>query len=252
MSDAPFRTPAGSPVPAVTAEEMREVDQVAVDEVGLGLLQMMENAGRTLAWHARDVATEASAEASAEDGDAPVVVLAGAGGNGGGGLAAARHLANHDVGVVVVLDRDPDDLEGAAARQHGVLAEMSVRVVAGPDGLDDIAEPAVVVDAVIGYGLGGEVREPARSLVQWANRRSEPVVSLDVPSGIDATTGEVLGVAVDPIRTVTLAMPKTGLVGPGGDLFLADIGIPRTVYDRLDIPYSNPFGAGMWVALERG
>jgi len=77
-----FTTPAGRAVPAVTAAEMAEVDRVAVDEVGLRLLQMMENAGRTLAAQVRALA------------DGPVTVLAGSGGNGGGGLAAARELAN--------------------------------------------------------------------------------------------------------------------------------------------------------------
>ncbi|MFB6219741.1 MAG: NAD(P)H-hydrate epimerase [Halobacteriaceae archaeon] len=237
---APFRTESGAPVAAVTADEMREVDRVAVEEVGLGLLQMMENAGRTLAWHARD-AREAG-------GAGEVVVVAGNGGNGGGGLACARHLTNRGVGVEVVLDRPPGELTGAAAQQYGVLDAMGVPTGVGPDALAG-RDPAVVVDALVGYGLGGALREPARSIVEAVNGGPATVVSLDVPSGVDATTGEPLGAAVAPDRTVTLALPKTGLADRPEGLVLADISVPATVYRRLDIEYRNPFGERMWVDL---
>jgi NAD(P)H-hydrate epimerase len=82
------------------------------------------------------------------------------------------------------------------------------------------------------------------------NELSGPTVSLDVPSGIDATTGETMGEAVAPTRTVTLALPKTGLDARTGELYLADISIPRTVYDRLDIEYEPPFGDDDWVRLD--
>lgn len=238
MDDGLFRTTSGVHVAAVTADEMRSVDRVVVEEVGLQLLQMMENAGRTLAWHVRDIA------------DGSVHVVAGNGGNGGGGLACARHLANHDVPVDIVLDRDPSELTGAAAQQYGILGEMGISTSVGPGDLDSTGDRSVVVDALIGYGLSGDVREPARNLIEWMNRQQGSVVSLDVPSGMDATTGDPLGVATDPDRTVTLALPKTGLTVVTGMLVLADIGIPRTVYDRLNIDYEMPFGTQAWVELE--
>ena len=120
MTEAPtrerrdrFETADGRAVPAVTAATMREVDRVAVEEVGLPLLSMMENAGRALARVVR-----------AERGGRRVVVLAGGGGNGGGGLACARHLANRDVPVEVVLDRDPAALAGATATQWRIVLAM--------------------------------------------------------------------------------------------------------------------------------
>jgi NAD(P)H-hydrate epimerase len=241
MARSPFRTPTGRDVAAVTAAEMRAVDRVAVENVGLQLLQMMENAGRSLAWHVRDVRT----------GDTPVVVVAGNGGNGGGGMACARHLLNRDVPVQVVLDRSPDELSGAAATQHRILDEMDARISTDAEQLHRSDGGRLVVDALIGYGLDGPVRPPAKGILERLNRLPDPVVSLDVPSGIDATTGETLGTAVTPERTVTLALPKTGLETLSGTLYLADIGIPQTVYERLDIHYERPFDNDDWIELRR-
>jgi len=239
MNEEAFRTDDGVPVPAVTAEEMRAIDRVAVEDVGLGLLQMMENAGRTLAHRALDM------------GDGPVLIVTGNGGNGGGGLACARHLANHDVEVTISLDRPAGELTGAAARQYRVLREVGVPTTEGALDLDEGDPHALIVDALIGYGLKGDVREPAATTIRRMNESGTPVVSLDVPSGIDATTGETLGVAVEPDTVLTLALPKTGLEGRNERLLLADVSVPRTVYERLDIEYENPFGRRSWVELLR-
>lgn len=116
MEENAFQTVDGTPIPAVTAGEMREIDRVAVDDVGLTLLQMMENAGRNLAGRVLERNPER------------VAVLAGNGGNGGGGLVCGRHLANRDVSVSVVLDRSSDALDGAVSTQYRVLEGMDVSV----------------------------------------------------------------------------------------------------------------------------
>lgn len=237
MASTTFRTSDGTIVAAVTAAQMRAVDRVATEDVGLGLLQMMENAGRTLASHVLGAC------------GGSVVVLAGNGGNGGGGLACARHLANRNGDVAVVLDRRAADLSGAAARQFEILEEMGVETAMGPDGLDATGPTDIYVDALIGYGLSGRVRDPARGLIRAVNREATPVVALDVPSGIDATSGATQGASIRPARTVTLALPKEGLCGVPGELLLADIGIPATVFERLDIDYESPFRSGAWVEL---
>jgi len=238
MTRRSFRTAAGCEVTAVTADKMRDVDRVAVEDVGLQLLQMMENAGRVLAWHVRDF------------GRAEAVVVAGNGGNGGGGMVCARHLVNRDLSVQVVLDRSPAELTGVAAHQHRILAEMGVPVTTSEDPLAASANSRVVVDALIGYGLSGDVRPPADNIIESMNGQSDPIVSLDVPSGLNATTGEPLGPAVKPDRTIILALPKTGLDSVTGSVFLADISIPATVYDRLDIAYECPFDDRDWIRLE--
>lgn len=147
MAPDSFRTAAGREVTAVTAAEMRAFDRVAVEEVGLALLQMAENAGRVLAWHVRDVRGDADT----------VVIVAGNGGNGGGGLACTRHLVNRDIPVQVVTERPPGELTGAAAHQYETLEEMAVPVSTDSGSVPDL-EDAVVVDALTGYGLRGELR----------------------------------------------------------------------------------------------
>jgi NAD(P)H-hydrate epimerase len=195
----------------------------------------------------RDVPAVTAAEMQDVD---RVVVVAGDGGNGGGGMACARHLANRDVPVRVLLDRAPEELTGAAAHQDRILETMAVPRTTDPDRPFEGEGPLLVVDALIGYGLSGEVRAPAGDYIDRMNHRPDPVVVLDVPSGRDATTGKTRGAVVTPDRTVTLALPKTGLDGATGTLYLTDIGIPGTVYDRLGIDYDSPFGDHDWVELE--
>ncbi|WP_280584971.1 NAD(P)H-hydrate epimerase [Halorubrum sp. Boch-26] len=245
MDTSTFVDPDGRPVTAVTAEEMRAVDRTAVEEVGLDLPRMMEHAGRGLA--------EAVLRARPTDrSEPPVTVLAGNGGNGGGGLACARHLANRDLPVQVVLDRAPTEVDGVTAEQLRVLEAMDVPIesVDGASGLDaDAALRGVVVDALIGYGLTGPPRGAAAELIEAVGGAAETTVSLDVPSGTTATTGETPGAAVEPDLTATLALPKTGLGTVSGDLLLIDLSIPQTVYECLDIEYGNPFGDGFAIPL---
>jgi NAD(P)H-hydrate epimerase len=227
-----FQTEDGSVVPAVTELQMREVDRIAVEEFGLGILQMMENAGRNLALNAIEMLGGRTGE---------VTVLAGAGGNGGGGLCCARHLHNRGFKVWLVLDRDPLALRGAALDQFRILRSAGL----GPADLgqaeDLICDSLLVVDALIGYSLQGAPQGRATELIALCNAHAKRVLSLDVPSGLDATTGSTPGAVVRPHRTLTLALPKTGLDAIAGDLYLADIGIPPEVYHQLGQIFDSTF-----------
>ena len=119
VNDSLFWTEEGILVPAVTAEQMREVDRIAVEEFGLGILQMMENAGRNLALNAIGMLGGMAGE---------ITVLAGAGGNGGGGLCSARHLHNRGYEVHLVLDRDAGAMRGAAGTQLRILRAAALSV----------------------------------------------------------------------------------------------------------------------------
>lgn len=248
MDRPSFTTTDGQPVTAVTAAEMREVDRVAVEAFGIGVLQMMEHAGRALAGQVLELLDgDDDADVRAAPAAEPVTVLAGNGGNGGGGRCCARHLANRGVDVSVVYDREPEALEGPAAHHHETIAAMDLPVAVGPDAVGD--DSGLLVDALVGYGLEGPLRGTAAELVESAAAIDGPIVSLDVPSGLDARTGERPGVAVAPDRVLTLALPKTGLAAADAALYLADIGLPAGVYRRADVEPCAPFDAGYVVEL---
>ena len=237
-----FITGSGVAVPAVTADEMRQLDRVAMEETGPNLFQMMENAGRNLALLAIEVL-------GANWQTATIVVLAGRGGNGGGGICAARHLANRRANVVLSLS-DPDQLGDIPGFQHRIFRETRGREVRASRVADQRTD--LIVDALIGYGLQAAPRRTAADLIRWANSTGAPILALDVPSGVDATTGEMLGEAIRPRWTMTLALPKTGLLRAGtGDLVLADIGIPEAAYRRVVPTYIPPFGDRYRVPLVR-
>lgn len=222
-----YTTEAGVEVPAVDTDQMREIDRIAIEQVGPNLFQMMENAGRSCALTAIDML-------GAGWRSIPIVVLAGSGGNGGGGICAARHLANRGATVTVVVS-DSAGCAPVTEQQLGVFRAAGGVLAPSPIGMS----PGLVVDALIGYGLGGVPRGATRELIEWAIGQPAPILSLDVPSGIDATTGESSGPHVSASATLTLALPKTGLGSPAaGALTLADIGIPREVYRRvgIDVP----------------
>ncbi|MGV8896281.1 MAG: NAD(P)H-hydrate epimerase [Rhodoglobus sp.] len=241
MAADAFLAQTGIVVPTITTEQMREVDRVAVEEVGPNLHQMMENAGRNLASLCVELLGERWPAA-------PIVVLAGTGGNGGGGICAARHLANHGGDVTVVVS-NPSHLRGVPADQLALYRATDGRL-ASSDDLSKL-DAELVVDAVLGYSLGGAPHGAAAQLIEWTAGLDAPVVSLDVPSGVDSTTGATPGVYVRATHTMTLAVPKTGLdVDAVGELWLADIGIPREVYRRvgIDLPVAL-FTAGYRVRL---
>ena len=225
-------------IAAVTAEQMREVDRVAVEGYGILLLQMMENAGLRLA----ELAIRRFRPSSVE-------VLCGPGGNGGGGLVAARHLANRGVEVHVSLGEDVDRLADVPRHQLSILQRMGVSV--GPDPI----RTDLVLDALLGYSLRGDPRGGVAELIRWANRQAAPVCSLDLPSGLDATSGDIRDPCIRASATLTLALPKTGLVAGAdpvdvvGELYLADISVPRGVYAGLGIEVGPIFAQGSILRL---
>ena len=229
-----FLSESGLVVPAVTTEQMREVDRVAIEGVGPNLYQMMENAGRNLASLCVEILGEGWTTA-------PVVVLAGTGGNGGGGICAARHLANHG-GQVTLVVSDVARLAGVPAEQLALFRDSGGRLAE----IGDLRtlESALTVDAVLGYSLAGAPHGVVADLIAWTSLGDAPVVALDVPSGVDSTTGGAPGGFVRAATTMTLALPKTGLaVEAVGDLWVADIGIPGGVLERAGV---RPPPAGLF------
>lgn len=241
---ASFRTEGGLSVPAVTARQMRDVDRVAVEGIGPSLEQMMENTGRSLALLCTTMLGEPWMTR-------PVVVVAATGGNGGGGICAARHLANHGADVTLVVS-DRRQLVGVPARQLALYQAANGRI-AHPRDLSSM-HPVMIVDALLGYSLEGAPRGVSNDLITWMSTVPISVVALDVPSGIDASSGDAPGNHVRATATMTLALPKTGLhVDAVGALWLSDIGIPQTVFERAGVtsPPVQLFAPGYTVRLVR-
>lgn len=230
-----FSTEDGHSVPAVTAAEMLAIDRIAVEQSGPTLLQMMEHAGTDLALTALDMLGEAWR-------DARILVLVGTGGNGAGGVCAARHLANRGADVTVVTITRPAAADGALGQQLLALAEAPAQILTWDEAFD-ASEADLIIDAVVGYSLDGAPRARQMALIRASQTVGVPVLSLDVPSGIDADSGEAPGVVVRPTRTLTLALPKVGLSEQNaGELWLADLGIPPGVYARAGIAFEPIFG----------
>ena len=234
-----FQTDNGIFVPAVTAEEMREIDRIAMEETGPNLYQMMENAGRSLATVALEILGE-------ESGPSRILVLAGTGGNGGGGICSARHLANRSVDVTLCL-ADPLGLSEVTEWQYQIFRATPGRVLSAA-ALDGESFH-LIIDSLIGYSLTGAPRGVFVDLIGWANAAGAKILALDVPSGLDSTTGATAGTAIAAQTTLTLALPKTGLKARTVGRLRADIGIPMETYRRLHLSYVPPFGRDYVVKL---
>ncbi|RMG39910.1 MAG: NAD(P)H-hydrate epimerase [Methanobacteriota archaeon] len=236
-----FVTEDGIIVPAATVKQMQEIDRIAMEETGPNLFQMMENAGRNLALMAMKLLNDYWQEGH-------YLILAGSGGNGGGGICAARHLVNRGLNVSLCLS-NPERLKEVTAFQFQLYQNAGGKVIAINE-LPSVA-PDIVIDALIGYSLRGAPAGNTTEMLQWANSCTGIKLALDVPSGVDATSGEKSGLFFQAECTLTLALPKTGLYPHHtGKLYLGDIGIPSSVYRKLGIRYTPPFGNQYIVELQ--
>ena len=205
--------------PLHDAETMRATDSWAIEERAVPSLTLMEAAGLAVAEAAEEIA-----------GDGPVRVVCGKGNNGGDGLVAARRLAEFGHRVEVLLLWPAAELSPDAAanleRFDGAVRELSgSEVVAAVEG------SGVIVDAIFGTGFASAPRDPAAEAIAAVNACAAPVIAADIASGVDASTGEVAGAAVDAELTVSFHAAKLGhWIAPGkshrGDLRVAPIGIP--------------------------
>jgi NAD(P)H-hydrate epimerase len=221
---------------AVTREQARRVDELATRELGLPSIVLMENAGRGAAELIRS---------RLPDLRGTVVVLAGGGSNGGDGFVVARHLVNGGVAVRVHLCADRARVAGDAATNLAVLERMGVAiepvadVAAAKSAAARLTDADVVVDALLGTGFRGEVREPTASLIRaLAAARRRAVVAIDLPSGLDCDTGAPSAATVRADWTVTFVAPKVGFLAAGaraftGEVVVASIGTPPSLLERV-------------------
>ena len=198
-------------VPFITTDQMREVDRAKIEDYGVSLVQMMENAGRNLAQLARQRFLDGDPRGRRR----PVVVLADTGGNGGGGLVCARRLHNCGAAVQVWMTAPSSDLADVPLHQLSILQRMGITIVVAGELI--VLPPAdLLVDAMIGYSLTGPPTGLVATLIDAANNHGAPILALDVPSGVNTTTGAASGSAIRARATLTLAMPKPESTEGGG------------------------------------
>ncbi len=220
----------------VTAEEMREMDRRTIEEFGLPARLLMENAGRGTA----RVLLEKFPDISGKR----IGVLAGRGNNGGDGFVAARYLSQRGACVTVYLLTEKSRLTGHAADNFHLLSPLGIQVreVVDQTAFDgicaELAHQQVLVDAILGTGLSAEVKGLLRSVIEFVNAAGRPVVSVDIPSGLHADTGQPCGCCIRASATATFAFPKIGhALMPGaslsGELHVIDIGIPAHIVEAV-------------------
>jgi NAD(P)H-hydrate epimerase len=220
----------------VTAEEMRQMDRRTIEEVGIPGLLLMENAGLQVVNHAERRFGSWRGKR--------VLVLCGGGNNGGDGMVVARHAAQRGAEALVVLSADPAKVAGDALTNLRIVQKLGLplHVLRSTEELNAIWNNGwdIVIDALLGIGVTGEVRGLIGEVIHFFEGRSVPIVAVDVPSGIDADTGAVCGCAIRATLTVTFGAMKVGLaVYPGaeyaGEVVVADIGIPVAVVEQASV-----------------
>jgi NAD(P)H-hydrate epimerase len=227
--------PTESKIPAITTQQMVEVDRLMIEDYGIWLIQMMENAGRSLAELTR---RRLGGVVSGRN----IAVLCGAGNNGGGGMVAARHLHNWGAEVAVKSVFNPEKLKNIPAHQWDILQKIGIHDLK----TEQLSQVEIILDAIIGYGLAGDPHGLAAEWIEIANQSRIPILALDAPSGLNTTTGIPGNPCISAAATLTLALPKTGLLEPAarpvvGDLYLADISVPPELYRQIGIHVPHVF-----------
>lgn len=223
---------------AATADQMREIDRIAINEYGIPGIVLMENAGVSVV-RMLELKWEPLAERK-------FCILAGKGNNGGDGYVIARHLSNQGAKVKVFLLGEKRAVSGDAKINLDIIDKMGIDTIEinNERDWDKVRVAATfsdcLIDALLGTGFRGEVSGDMARLIDIINAAGKPVVAVDIPSGVEADTGRVCSKAVRASYTVTFGLPKPGLfLYPGaeytGELTVADIGIPTAVIAGLDI-----------------
>lgn len=210
----------------LTREQVRELDRRAIEDFGIPGIILMENAGRAAAEQLLALQPKC------------VAIFCGKGNNGGDGYVIARHLFNNAITPHVLVFARLDEISGDAAVNLAIIRKMQLCIseITSPGQLAAAQQAAldadVIVDALLGTGISGEVRGLIRSGIEIINRAGRYVLAVDIPSGLDANSGDVLGVCVRADATVTFVAHKTGFArgrGPEftGRVAVAEISIPR-------------------------
>ena len=212
----------------VTSQQMREIDRKAIEENNLSGLILMENAGLRIFQSLKNIYPDLRLK--------KIIIFAGSGNNGGDGFVVARHLYNYGVKAKVFLLAPFNKIKGEAGENLNTINKIGVELIeAETRKLEEIQKTIqnsdLIIDAILGTGLQGKVTGLKAKIIDLINIANKEVIAIDVPSGLDADTGKIKGPCIKATHTITLALPKIGLlIFPGasyaGRVTVEDIGIP--------------------------
>jgi len=217
----------------LTRAQVRNVDRIAIEQYGIPGLVLMENAGRNTAELLLTLGIQS-----------PIVICCGKGNNAGDGFVIARHLENAGIAVTVLLAVPSTSLSGDAAVNFGALQKAGTRIVEPPaTGFKEawqreLAQADWIVDALLGTGTRGALREPFITAIEAINAVAGRVLAIDLPSGMDCDTGQPLEHCVHATRTATFVARKPGFDAPGasvytGQIHVIDIGVPHRLLQEI-------------------
>lgn len=221
-------------ITTVTVKQMQQIDRLAIEKYGVASACLMENAGRS-------VSQEALKYLKGKK-NPNICIFCGLGNNAGDGFVITRHLINADVRTKVFLIGKPEKLRNDALLNYKILkkCKYSIKVIKRIDKTvkQDIRRSDLLIDAIFGTGLSRDILDPFRSVIEDLNASNKRIIAVDIPSGLDGTTGDVHGVCIRAFKTVTFAYAKKGFFkkhGPKvtGKIVVADIGIPRKIFKEI-------------------
>lgn len=221
----------------LTREQVRQVDQLAITRYGMSALVLMENAGlnasRLIDQHFKPTGS--------------AFIVCGMGNNGGDGCVIARHLLNAGWSVMVLMAGDPEKMSRETEANCNIVRAMGIATAMAPDqqvqlaALQTMSSDDLIIDALLGTGFSGEVREPAASLIHAMNETPKrAIVAIDIPSGLDCDSGQPSNATVQAQMTITFVAQKSGFAKPVaseflGQVHLADIGAPHELIEEVQL-----------------
>ena len=208
------------PVKFVTSSKMKSIDRLATQRFGIPSLILMENAGRSVSDEAQRMLKNESA---------PVVIFCGYGNNGGDGFVVARHLTNRGYKVNIVLVGKHKKMSNDTEINFDILSKMKVKIkkVSNQKQIMSVVrhvkKAQLIIDAMFGIGIKGQLDKFYCYLIKEINNSNIPILSIDIPSGLDADRGVALPIAIKAQKTVTMGLIKKGFLNPTAKKYLGKI-----------------------------
>jgi len=230
--------------------QLSEIDHHMVNTYGISIPQMMECAGLATAQTTRGCLNQTVK-------DKLILLFIGKGNNGGDALVAARHLCNWGARVAVILTFDLTELKEDSFHRIETITQLPIVVLHHHDDrvIDLLDSADFIIDGLLGFGLSGNPKDPIADCIKKMNASEKGILAIDIPSGLEASTGKVYAPCIHASVTLTFVSPKKGFLNKKalpylGTILLSDIGVPKLLYDSLNLEIGHVFEHATIVGLK--